>query len=197
MTAGDADRDGEPQRPDAEHRLSVPAVLIAYGVMAALAWGWLRLRERGGLIGRQALGDSGPALALAVGLGVGAALYLGMVLAARYLAPMRTLEAELRRLLGGPSALGEAGMLTVAMTSALAEELFFRCALLDAIGPYWSALIFGLLHSGGVRGAWLWGLLAFAVALLFGWMVGAGLGLLSVTVAHAVTNYLSLRRLLT
>lgn len=176
---------------------SVAVIAIAYALMLVFAWGWLYLRDRQGQIALTALGRYGVAIDLSAGAMVGLVLFGGMAAAARYLRVLRELEGELRRLLGGPAALGETAIVVVATMSAVAEEVFFRCALFDVAGMWWSALIFGLLHAGGVRRAWLWGLLAFAVGVLFGGMIHAGLGLLSVTVSHALTNYLSLRRLLT
>jgi membrane protease YdiL (CAAX protease family) len=44
------------------------------------------------------------------------------------------------------------------MLSGIAEECFFRGILLQEIGPLWSSLIFGLLHTGhrnlASLGAW-------------------------------------------
>ena len=79
------------------------------------------------------------------------------------------------------------------MTSAIGEELLFRCALQDAVGPYLSALIFGVLHTG--PGLLLWGASAAVLGLTFSLMIDGGCGLLSVTVAHALINFLSLRRM--
>jgi membrane protease YdiL (CAAX protease family) len=64
---------------------------------------------------------------------------------------------------------------------------------LDVAGIWLSAALFALLHSG--RGLWAWASAAFLFGLLFGAMVENGFGLLSVTVAHALVNYLSLVRM--
>ena len=58
----------------------------------------------------------------------------------------------------------------------------------------WSTLIFGLLHTGP-GGLWLWTVLAVGIGALFAWMIELGCGLLSVTAAHCLINYLSLRRM--
>jgi membrane protease YdiL (CAAX protease family) len=78
------------------------------------------------------------------------------------------------------------------MISAIAEELFFRLAVQDVFGLIGSVACYVLLNSsvGGVR----WILFTFAHALALGLIVHLGFGLLGSTTAHAILNYLSLRR---
>jgi membrane protease YdiL (CAAX protease family) len=92
-----------------------------------------------------------------------------------------------------PGPLTEVEILGIALVSAIGEEFFFRGAMQDAWGMWWTAIVFGLLHTG--PGLVLWGVVAFSLGLLFSLMIDFGLGLLSVTVAHALINNISLRRM--
>ena len=168
----------------------LPAVLIAYTLMVAAALLWLHLRGRMDQVPKVAVGEHGPLVSLAAGAAVGL-LSSGLFLVARrYLPLFRGLESRLAALVGP---LTDMEILGIAMASAIGEELFFRGAMQDAWGPWWSAIVFGLLHSG--PGLLLWGMVAFALGLLFSFMIENGLGLLSVTVAHAVINHISLGRM--
>ena len=102
-------------------------------------------------------------------------------------------KRPLIRLAGIVGPLTEVEILGIALVSAIGEEFFFRGAMQDAWGMWWSAIAFGLLHAG--PGLLLWGVVAFSLGLLFSLMIDFGLGLLSVTVAHALINNISLRRL--
>jgi membrane protease YdiL (CAAX protease family) len=126
------------------------------------------------------------AIGTAVGLGVSGAFEL----LARYWRPFGVLEGRLAALLGP---LSEAEITLLALSSALGEECFFRLAMQDALGLLPTALLFGLLHTGPP--GLLWSAVALVLGLAFGWMMHAGCGLLSVTLAHALINYLSLRRM--
>ena len=157
-------------------------------LLAALVWLWLRGRL--GRLEQVAIGEHGPWFALGAGAVVGlGAVVLGAGLS-RYLGAFARLEAKLTAMIGP---LDDRQIWVLALMSALGEEIFFRLALLDATNIWVSAALFALLHAG--RGLWMWAAGAFAFGLLFGAMVERGLGLLSVTVAHALLNYLSLRRM--
>jgi len=164
---------------------------MTYVVMLGAALAWLWMRDRGHLVREQAGGDYGLVISLAVGTAVGLALTGVFSLLVRHVRPFTRLETALHDMLGS---LSEREITVVSLFSALGEEFFFRLAMQDAIGLYWSAAIFGLLHFGP-KGTMLWTVMAFVLGLGFGWMVELGCGLLSVTVAHALVNYLSLRRM--
>jgi hypothetical protein len=163
---------------------------VVYGIFVALAVVWLYLRDRSEVLPERAIGDFGAFVSLAIGAGVGGALSLAILWLGRYLAPFRALEARLGEAVGP---LTESEILLIAMTSAIGEELLFRGALQDWVGPYFTALVFGLLHTG--PGLKLWGVSAGVMGLCFGLMVESRCGLLSVIVAHALVNFISLRRM--
>ena len=100
------------------------------------------------------------------------------------------LEAQFTEVVGD---LSEAEIILIALASAIGEEMLFRGAMQDHLNLYVSALVFGLLHTG--PGLWLWTCVASILGLLFGAMVYFQFGLLSVTVAHALINFTSLRRM--
>jgi hypothetical protein len=166
----------------------LPLATAFYGVLLAGAVLWLWLRERTPQIAAQAIGDHGLALGAVAGAAVGALSSGAAVVLARYVAAFARLESWLAEL-AGP--LAEREIMALALVSGVVEELFFRLAMQDAIGVYWSAAVFALLHAG----RWLWTALAAILGLVFGWMMEAGLGLISVSIAHAIINYLGLRRM--
>lgn len=169
----------------------VTLAVIVYGALAGVAWLWLAWRDRIGFLRANAVGDHGVGAAVLVGTGVGIALALVGAFALRRVPAYAAFESEVRTLLGPQTDGSVAG---IALCSGLGEELLFRGAALDAIGPWWSAALFGALHLG--PGAFrVWPLLAAPVGVLLGFLVESGYGLLSASIAHAVTNYLSLRRI--
>ncbi len=135
----------------------------------------------------------GPLL-LQAGAGAGLGLLLvalSRVLTAKVRA-MKELEAALASLVGST---GPFHVLVLALVSGPAEEMLFRCALLDLTGPVWSTLAFALCHTGPAKKFRAWTLMAGVVGALFAWMVLDGWGLASVALAHSTLNFLNLLRL--
>ncbi|HHW13808.1 MAG TPA: CPBP family intramembrane metalloprotease [Firmicutes bacterium] len=77
-----------------------------------------------------------------------------------------------------------------AVASPFGEEMFFRGALQPVIGLFWSALTFGLLHTGFRRENLAYGLTAAGIGLLFGLSYQFLGELWAPVVAHAVYNVL-------
>jgi uncharacterized protein len=84
---------------------------------------------------------------------------------------------------------------TLAILSALAEEIAFRGALQHWLGMEWAAAIFALLHLGPTRGMRLWTLYALGGGLLFGALQAARGALLAPIVGHLIVNLVQLQRL--
>jgi hypothetical protein len=164
---------------------------VVYTAMAAAALLWLWGRDRLQQLPLRAVGDYGLPAAAGLGLatGVGAALLLA--LASRRSAGLARCEGRIAAMLGP---LSEGQVVALATTAAIAEELFFRLAVLDAIGPLLAVACYAALNTG--PGFWPW----LPVAMLFAGaataLMQAGFGLLSATTAHALVNYLVLRRIL-
>ena len=168
------------------------AATMVYGLLVCLAVGWLWLRDRQGVLSERAVADGalGALWSLLSGTAVGFGISGVMFLLVRYQPAFTALEGRLQAVVGR---LCESEIVAIALASAIGEEMFFRGALQDQVGPYLSAVIFGLLHTG--PGLLLWGCTAAVLGLMFSMMVHHGFGLLSVTVAHALINFISLRRM--
>jgi membrane protease YdiL (CAAX protease family) len=83
----------------------------------------------------------------------------------------------------------------LALTSAVAEELLFRGAILPYTGLFISSLLFGLMHldPGGRISAWsFWAMLA---GLLIGWIFEATGSILPCIAIHFLINAISINRL--
>lgn len=129
---------------------------------------------------------------LGAGLGLGGAL-LGLWWALRRkVSAARNLEDELARLLA-PLAVAEA--LSLALISAVAEELFFRGALQGALGVLPAAVLFALLHAGPGKAYRIWTLFALAGGLALGALVALRGPLGGAIVAHLLVNGVNLVRL--
>jgi hypothetical protein len=102
----------------------------------------------------------------------------------------RALHRDMRAMLG-PLPDSEAVVLAVA--SALGEEIFFRGALLPAIGLSGSSLIFALLHVGPKLRFLPWTVSSFVAGLMFGQLFIWSGDLTGPVVAHFTVNFLNLR----
>jgi membrane protease YdiL (CAAX protease family) len=164
------------------------AVYLALAVAGVVWLGW-----RVGRIPLSAFLD--PAgWALDFGLGLAAAgLLTGLWEGTRRLSSRaRELERELAALLGpqGPSE-----VLALALLSGVAEEVFFRGAMLPAWGLLLTTIVFTVLHSGPGPAYRLWTLFALVGGVLFASLVLWRGNLLPAIVAHVVVNAVGLHRL--
>lgn len=192
----DPDRQSRPSRPGDPDDGPTPngaifAVSVLYLGMVAAAWWSLSLRERTEEIPLMAVGTVGLWASFGIGAALGLGLSGGLTLAVRYVPALRRLQHELHGMVGQ---LTDGQMVTLALMSSVCEEFTFRLAVQDALGLWAAAALFAMMHFGprGTR----WNVVfALVLGLLFGWLVELGCGLLSVTLAHALVNYLSLRRM--
>lgn len=127
----------------------------------------------------------------ALGLAAGG-LLLGLWLASRRLPGARRLERQFAQALG-PLSVSEAAALAV--VSAIAEEIFFRGAMLQAWGWFWATLLFALLHTGPGPGFRLWTLFAVLAGLVFAGLVLWRGNLLAPILAHFLVNAVNLARI--
>lgn len=185
----------EPDEPDPEgEEGSDPAIVLAtgtlvYGAMGAAALLWLSARDRLGALSEQAVGEHGPLAASAVGLGVGLIGAWILSQATKRFESLKDVASAAHRLFARAS---DGVAIAFVLISAIAEELFFRLAVQDLFGLFGSVAVYVLLNSsvGGLR----WLAFTFLHAMVLGLIVHLGFGLLGSTTAHAVINYLSLRR---
>ncbi len=126
------------------------------------------------------------ALSLALGLGLGVLVVLATRVLVRRARWARQLHSGFRELLGP---LSGRQILFLAVLSGVAEELFFRGALMPLVGFWVSSALFGLLHIGPGRRFAPWTAWAVAMGLAFGaiyWLTGE---LVGCVVAHVLVNY--------
>jgi len=102
----------------------------------------------------------------------------------------RWLHRDLRHLL---FPLTDVEIVVLAVASSVGEEMFFRGAMLPAIGLVGSSAIFALLHIGPKARHLPWTASSFAVGLLFGAMFQWTGDLTGPVVAHFLVNFLNLR----
>lgn len=84
----------------------------------------------------------------------------------------------------------------LAALSSLAEEIFFRGALMPLLGVWGQAIVFGLLHPMPRR-AWIYMVFTFVAGLCFGYATLFTGSLIPAILAHFVINlqgFLELRR---
>lgn len=179
--------EGEGELPEGTP-LQIAGCLYLMMLAAALIWLWAG--DRMDSLAESALGDYGIWVAAGVGLGGGllGALLLGF---ASHLKSVQSYTERIATLLGP---LSENQILALSILSAVAEELFFRLALQGAFGMAVAVGVYTGLNTG--PGFWRSAWIALFAGLLFSGMVELGFGLLSATTAHAIINYLSLRRIL-
>lgn len=186
---GEQDPEGE-QSPEPDPGLVLATGTIVYGAMGAAALLWLWSRDRSEALQEQAIGEYGPLVSSSVGLGVGLIGAWILSQAIKRFASLKDVASAAHRLFARAS---DGVAIAFVLISAIAEELFFRLAVQDLFGLFGSVAVYVLLNSsvGGLR----WLAFTFVHALVLGLIVHLGFGLLGSTTAHAVLNYLSLRRI--
>lgn len=88
--------------------------------------------------------------------------------------------------------LSAVGVVTLAVLSALGEELLFRGLLQPVVGLLPQALLFGLLHQMRGPSRWVWVIWAGTVGLGLGALFSLTGSLLGPIAAHALVNGLNL-----
>jgi membrane protease YdiL (CAAX protease family) len=101
----------------------------------------------------------------------------------------KNLHRELRPLTRG---LTGAGILGLAVTSSLGEELLFRGLLQPWLGLWLQALLFGVLHQLGGTSRWVWAGWATLVGFVLGAIFALTGSLAGPLAAHALINGLNL-----
>mgnify|MGYP003378125636 CR=1 FL=1 len=177
-----------------ESRAGAKFYRIAWIFYLALAIaGLLWIGTQRGRLGIELFVDPGSWwIDLGAGVAIGAALLALWWALRRFFAAARSLEDELAALLA-PLSVAEA--VSLALISAVAEELFFRGALQGAIGFLPAAVLFALMHAGPGKGFRIWTLFALAGGLSLGALVSLRGPLGGAIVAHLMVNAVNLVRL--
>ena len=74
------------------------------------------------------------------------------------------------------------------IASGFAEEFAFRGVVLALVGPYWSSLLFGLLHIGWKRSMWVWPIYAALIGWALAYFTQLTGSIWTAVVFHAVYN---------
>lgn len=125
----------------------------------------------------------------ALGACLGMLLAVGTRLSVPRFAWAKNLHLELRPFVKDVSTIG---IVMLALTSSLGEELLFRGLLEPWLGLWLQALLFGVLHQMAGPSRWVWAAWATVVGLLFGGIFELTGSLAGPLVAHAVVNGLNL-----
>jgi membrane protease YdiL (CAAX protease family) len=166
----------------------------AYGIMAAVAAAAaLFLRDSSPFL------HPAPWLALprltshvysaAIGMAFGALVAIATRMMVPRFAWARNLHLELRPLARGVPFVG---IVALAVSSSLGEELLFRGLLQPWLGLFGQALVFGVVHQIPGPSRWVWVAWATLVGLAFGAMFALTGSLAGPLAAHAVINTLNL-----
>jgi membrane protease YdiL (CAAX protease family) len=165
----------------------VMVLYLAFGA-AAVAWGGLR-----GQSNIWQLPGRGEPLVLA-GIATGILIGLGIVFVSRLALYRydwaRALHREFRGLL---NPLSDVEIVVLAVASSVGEEMFFRGALLPAVGLIGSSILFALLHIGPKARHLPWTLSSLGAGLLFGAVFLWTGDLTGPVLAHFLVNFLNLR----
>jgi uncharacterized protein len=126
---------------------------------------------------------------LAIGLAFGSLIAVATRLSVPRWAWAKNLHLELRPLARGLSA---SGILALALSSALGEELLFRGLLQPWIGLWLQTLLFGIVHQLPGPSRWIWVTWATLVGLALGALFELTGSLAGPIAAHALINALNL-----
>ncbi len=126
---------------------------------------------------------------LALGLSFGALIAFLTRLSVPRFAWAKNLHRELRPLARNVST---PGIIALAVTSSLGEELLFRGLLQPWLGFWAQGILFGLLHQLAGSSRWVWASWATLVGLSFGAIFELTGSLAGPLAAHALINALNL-----
>jgi membrane protease YdiL (CAAX protease family) len=159
--------------------------------MAIAAILWMGV-SRGGLSSEIVFDPGGWWIDAGLGLSAAAALLLLWQIG-RYVIPTLTVVEE--KLSEVFSFMPRSDLLALAIISGVAEELFFRGAVMGSWGLLVSSILFALLHSGPGKIFRFWTLYAFIAGLALGGITLYRGNLLAATIAHVLINGTQLNRI--
>jgi CAAX protease family protein len=164
-------------------------VTVVYLGLGAVALGWGTLRGQPNI---WHLPGRDPAVFTGIlgGLAAGLLIVFASRLALYRFEWARSLHRELRHML---FPLSDIEIVVLALASSIGEEMFFRGALLPAIGLAGSSAVFALLHIGPKARHLPWTFSSFVIGLLFGAIFMWTGDLTGPVLAHFLVNFLNLR----
>lgn len=168
------------------------SVMSLYLLMAGVGVAWSMLRGHPYIWSVEGREETQVLLGLVAGVLMGLGIVFASRLAVHRFEWARSLHRDLRGRLG-PLQDGE--ILVLAAASSVGEEIFFRGALMPAIGLVGSSAMFALLHVGPKVRYLPWTFASFGAGLLFGQLFLWAGDLSGPIAAHFTVNYLNLRHL--
>jgi membrane protease YdiL (CAAX protease family) len=132
---------------------------------------------------------------LTYGLGIGAGLLIAgaSTLIVKWFGPARTLEQEFGWLLSNQNVYEIA---ILAVLSGVAEEIVFRGAIREMIGPYITVIIFAAAHPPFNSRLIFWPFFALVVGIVFEMeFVWTGKSLVAPILTHITVNFINLLRI--
>ena len=188
------------QMPRPSGGLSTTMAVVFYGLLLLVAWllggWWLGLDL---VVWHDGWGQPVWVDAL-IGVGIGVATVIASRIFERTMEWARVLTREFRKILGG---LTTGQVAVFAVTSGVAEEVFFRGFLQQALSEVWignewiglvvASLIFGLIHIGPDREKFLpWTIMAVVLGFVFGLVYMWTGNIIAPVVAHFTINFFNL-----
>ena len=125
----------------------------------------------------------------ALGVTFGMLVALGTRFSVPRFAWAKNLHVELRPFVKNVTPIG---IVMLALTSSLGEEILFRGLLQPWLGLWLQALLFGVLHQLAGPSRWVWAAWATLIGLLFGCIFELTGSLAGPLAAHALINGLNL-----
>jgi membrane protease YdiL (CAAX protease family) len=165
-------------------------VLVLYLGLAAAALVWASIRGQPNIWHPVTTGEPHFWLGACAGLALGLLVVFLSRLAVHRFEWARALHREFRALL---SPLTDLEIVVLAAASSLGEEMFFRGALMPAVGIWVSSAVFALLHIGPRTRYLPWTVGSFVAGLLFSELFLWSGDLTGPVVAHFTINFLNLR----
>lgn len=172
-------------------RRRIGTAFVVYGVLAVAAgmWGFAAGRPNLFVVDDPWLSLPAPwaaALSTALGLMLALAVIALSKALVRRTVWARQLHVDFRAILGP---LSTRDIAIFALTSGIAEELFFRGAMQPGFGLMATSLLFGALHLGPAKRFWVWTASALLMGLAFGTLHQLTGSLVGPIVAHVIINY--------
>jgi membrane protease YdiL (CAAX protease family) len=171
-------------------------VLVLYLALAAAGLVWSTLRGHPDVWHVRGREDPQMLIGTIAGLLIGLGIVFASRLAVHRFEWARSLHRDFRGRLGP---LPDSEIVVLAAASSVGEEIFFRGALMPALGAAVglpaSSAVFALLHIGPKLRYLPWTFSSFVIGLLFGQLFLWSGDLTGAVVAHFTVNFLNLRHL--
>lgn len=165
--------------------------LVGYSLMFIVSIGLAHWQGRLGFI-FQFPGWTGVSENALIGLMLAATVVVGFEAMRRSFQWAKALDREFRLVL---SPLRLDGAILIAISSGIAEEVFFRGLMQPVVGLVAASLFFGALHFPVNRRFIPWTMLATLMGFVLGYVYMATDSLVGVCVAHVTVNFVELREM--